>query len=333
MRDGERDIVEMSPDEASAALQPFVDHCVDAYDLGGAEVTLLNLSENATYLIRDGDDRRILRVHRRNYHDRQAIESELTWLAALQRSGTVRTPAVIPAADGAQVVRRDDFGRLAVCFEFLEGAEPDSGQGALTSFARLGGVTAKLHEHARTWSPPTGFRRFSWDLAAVLGPQARFGDWRSGPHVEGEVATVLGAAANLVGARLQRLGVGREHFGLIHADLRLANLLAHGDEIGVIDFDDTGFGWYLADFGGAVTFIETDPRLPELSAAWCEGYRRVAPLSDQQEHELLTFVMLRRLMMLGWLASHASTPTAEELAPTYAAESSQLAETYLSSHG
>jgi len=42
----------------------------------------------------------------------------------------------------------------------------------------------------------------------------------------------------VIGARLARFGSGAARFGLIHADMRLANLLVDGDDVCVIDFDD-----------------------------------------------------------------------------------------------
>src|SRR5215469_9959203 len=65
-----------------------------------AAVSLLQVSENATFLVDDpGQGRSVLRVHRLGYHSAAAIESELRWLDALRDAG-VRTPRVLPARDG-----------------------------------------------------------------------------------------------------------------------------------------------------------------------------------------------------------------------------------------
>ena len=47
-----------------------------------------------------------------------------------------------------------------------------------------------------------------------------------------------------------------ERFGLVHADLRLANLLVEDEKVNVIDFDDCGYSWFMYDFGTAVSFID-----------------------------------------------------------------------------
>ncbi len=103
---------------------------------------------------------------------------------------------------------------------------------------------------------------------------------------------------------------------LVHADMRVANLLVDGDTLSVIDFDDCGFSWYLYDFAAAVSFIEHEPFIPELQAAWIAGYRTVAPLSDEECAILPVFIMLRRMLLTAWIASHSETPTAQALGET-----------------
>src|SRR6266516_1694797 len=74
-----------------------------------ATVRLLNVSENATYLVDDPDSgQSILRVHRLGYHSEAEIESELAWMDALRAEAGVRTPRVLPAADGRRVVTTTD---------------------------------------------------------------------------------------------------------------------------------------------------------------------------------------------------------------------------------
>jgi Ser/Thr protein kinase RdoA (MazF antagonist) len=112
--------------------------------------------------------------------------------------------------------------------------------------------------------------------------------------------------------------------------MRLANLLVDGPDVGVIDFDDCGFSWYLYDLGSSLSFIEHLPVVPELIDSWTTGYRTVAPLSPQEETELPTFVMLRRLLLVAWVGSHSAVPEAQALGAAFTTVSCDLAETYLS---
>ena len=296
---------------------------------------LINLSENATYLVEDGVRATILRVHREGYHSRAAIESELDWLAAVGAEAGVATAAVIPATDGERVVTVpvDGRARHAVMFERLPGAEPAAAALGPAGFATLGAITARLHRHSRGWTRPAGFTRFAWDWAHALGAEARWGRWQDGVAVGPAQEAVLGAAADIVRDRLAAFGDGPDRYGLVHADLRLANLIVDGDRIAAIDFDDCGFSWFGYDFAAAVSFLEHDPRIPQWQAAWLSGYRTEAPLAAADERMLPTFVMLRRLMLVAWMGSHPHSRECQEIGPSYTAGSCELADRYVRSGG
>ena len=316
-------------------LEAFARAALTQYGIGpDATLSLLNISENATYQVDDpaSGKRTVLRIHRPGYHSRAAIESELTWLNTLRDSQVVRTPAVLPATSGDGVVLAAIAGgetRQAVMFDWCPGIEPPEDR-LVEDFHQLGQITARLHEQAKHWRRPANFTRFTWDFETSLGEHGHWGRWRDGMGVGLEEAEVLGRAASLMDRRLQAFGAGPDKFGLIHADLRLANLLLDGDDIYVIDFDDCGFGWFLYDLGSAVSFIEHYPQIPEMVASWSEGYRTVAPLSAADERELQTFIMFRRLLLVSWIGTHSGTDIAVALGEEYSATSCVLAERYLS---
>ena len=74
-----------------------------------------------------------------------------------------------------------------------------------------------------------------------------------------------------------------------------------------------------------------DSRIPELKQAWVRGYRSIRPLSEEDEAEIPTFVMMRRLALLAWIGSHSEVDIAKELAPTFAPVSEELGRNYLAS--
>ena len=100
-------------------------------------------------------------------------------------------------------------------------------------------------------------------------------------------------------------------------------------ETWVIDFDDCGFGWFMYDFAAAVSFIEDDERVPIFKECWIKGYERQQkiPLSARQEMD--TMMMLRRMALLAWVGSRIESTEPQKLAPTFAATTARLAESYL----
>jgi Ser/Thr protein kinase RdoA (MazF antagonist) len=302
----------------------------------GTTVELLNVSENATFLVSDPETgSSVLRVHRLGYHTKREITSELAWMDALRAGAGVRTPRVLAAADGRRVVTVPERGRgvarHCVRFEFLPGTEPEE---ELTGshFAELGEITARMHRHAREWSRPPWFTRFHWDYTAAFGEQARWGRWQDGIAVGPSERRVLTRLDDVLRARLTAFGTGPARYGLVHADTRLANLLVHDGSVSVIDFDDSGFSWYLYDLGTAVSFFEHSPEVPALVDSWLDGYRRVGELSAEDQAEIWTFIMFRRLLLVAWIGSHRGVDIAAELGGGYTRGSCDLAESYLSRH-
>ena len=314
---------------ARAALAP--------YGIGeDAALCLVNVSENYTYRVDDPATGRAyaVRLHRPGYHSAEAIASELMWIDALRADGVVDSVVAVPAADGRLVTQAalpDVEKRNVVLFEWAEGAPPDpEAPDPLPGYRTLGRIAARMHGHARRWPRPASFTRLSWDFDHTLGAHGHWGRWQDGVGVEGDTLALFQRTADVIERRLVAYGTGPERFGLCHSDQRLANLLEDGDTIRVIDFDDCGSGWFMHDFATTVSFFEEHPRVPDFKAAWIEGYREVAPLALEDEDELDTFVMLRRLMLVTWIGSHYAFATeAQELGEGFTVDTVPLAETYL----
>lgn len=297
------------------------------------DLRLLTISENATFRAHDPVSTRdvVFRVHRPGYHTRDEIESELAWLGALGRDGIVATLTPIPQLDGTLIADIDDDGvtRHVVAFSLVAGREPTEGEDLPRWFRELGAINARLHAHAKSWTPPEGFIRKVWDYEAMLGEVRLWGDWRAGLGLDAEGKAVLERTSLVLRDLIETYGKDADKFGLVHADMRVANLLVDGETLSVIDFDDCGFSWYLYDFAAAISFTEHEPNVPELQAAWIEGYRTVAPLSDEECAILPVFIMLRRMLLTAWVASHAETPTAQSMGESYTQGTVALARAFL----
>jgi Ser/Thr protein kinase RdoA (MazF antagonist) len=299
-------------------------------------VSLVNLSENATFKFEAPDGRRwALRIHRDGYHSKAAIASELSWIMALRKSGVVTTPSPVRGRDG-EIIQQLAHHRMArprngVLFDWETGVEPNIGEDLIETFQQLGEVTARMHAHARAWKRPAGFERLTWDFDTSLGEQnPHWGRWRDGIGVDAAKAKLFDRTVECIGQRLAKFGKAADRFGLIHGDLRLANLLIDDGLVKVIDFDDSGFGWYLYDAATPVSFYEHEPQVPDLIEAWKDGYRRVAYLSKEDEAEIPTFVMLRRLLLIAWIGSRKDTDLAKSMGIAFTEGTAALCESYLS---
>jgi Ser/Thr protein kinase RdoA (MazF antagonist) len=330
------DFNDLSYDEQLPILRELADAAMRRYALPDhLNVKMVNLSENATFKLESPDGRRwALRIHRAGYHSKAAIASEIAWLTDLRKSGVVTTPATVNGEDG-QIIQQVHHERMprhrnVVLFDWETGAEPGIGQDLQKPFAILGEVTARMHLHARRWKRPAWFRRLTWDFDTSLGDKApHWGHWRDGVGVDASREKLLRRTVELIGKRLAAYGKSQDRFGLIHCDLRLANLLIDCNSVKVIDFDDCGFGWYMYDAATPVSFYEHEPQVPDLIESWKAGYRRVLPLSAEDEVEIPTFVMLRRLLLVAWIGSHHETELARSMGLPYTEGTMALCDDYL----
>lgn len=326
----------MYTDETIAAFTNELKTLLSQWGYSGqAEVKLLTISENATFLVTDADSNKnaVFRVHRPAYHTITEIESELQWIKDLRATNTVDTPEPLAKTDGTYIATFTYEGEefAVVSFAFMDGQEPRPSDPLEEGFVILGAISARLHKHAQTWNFPANFQRKTWDYDAALGTIAYWGDWRDARGLDAEGIAIIEQACAKIKHNLEAYGQTKDNFGLIHADLRLANLLIKGEQLGVIDFDDCGIGWFMYDFASAISFFEESPEIPKLQRSWLEGYKKERDLSQADEDMLATFIMYRRILLTAWLGSHSETPTAEEFGDGYAKTTVQLCKNYLKS--
>jgi len=324
-------------EEKLKRLEQVAHAAVPAFGLPARSgVRMINLSENATYKVETPDGRRFaMRVHRAGYHSRNAIASELAWVEALRAGSPVITPVPRPGADGELIQTVSIPGmdpRQVVLFAWEEGAEPSEDE-LLGPFETLGFVTAQMHAFTRKWPPPEHFERLTWDFEGAFGPMAHWGSWCDGMGLDREKTALFSRVVDLIEKRLQRFGKDPHRYGLVHCDMRLANLMIDGEKTKVIDFDDCGFSWYLYDCATALSFIEHRPDVPQLVDAWVRGYRRALDLPEEDVAEIPTFIMFRRMLLIAWIGSHSETDLAQSMGVAYTNDTVALAEDYLERFG
>ncbi|KAA8733273.1 phosphotransferase [Acinetobacter qingfengensis] len=324
-------IVEQNENLSRAELLCLAEQAMRLYPAKyQGQVQLLCQSENATFLITTATERYALRIHRPNYHQKHEIESELKWLDALNDYG-VAVPQAILSEQGERVQTislSNDVIRYAVLFEWIEGEMPTT-EVDPQAFRQLGQINAKLHNHSKAWQYPDNFQRIIWNHETMVSPQGHWGDWRHATHLNRNDHIVIEETIQRIDHELKDFGKSSDRYGLIHADLRLTNLLLQNDRIGVIDFDDCGMSWYMHDLAAAISFNEHYAAAPEWIENWIEGYEREAHISNEEYALIPTFVMQRRIQMLAWIGSHAQTEMALSLGNDWANQTVRLCKKYL----
>lgn len=304
---------------------------LDHYDLpAGAMLRLISLSENATFIVEGEQPLGILRMYLSNAKRLAAVRSELAWIEALRRDAAVDTPGVLRTRDGDTLAcfAIDGTERVCAMFEYIPGTELSDHDPR--TYGQVGRIAALLHEHGKRWARPAGFVRKIWDLETILGKDADWGDWRAGPGLAPESRVLLERTEQLIRQRLGEYPVSADRGGLVHCDLRAANLMIDPDgRIWAIDFDDCGISWFLWDLCSTTTFIEHLPKVDDIVQAWLTGYRQVRQLGEEDIGIIPDLVMLRRLHIFAWLGSHPASDLANTLRGTYCAATCDVARQYL----
>jgi Ser/Thr protein kinase RdoA (MazF antagonist) len=277
------------------------------------EPRLIKYRENAVFEIaNDAGQRGVLRVHRHGYRTEAELCSELAWMDALRVKG-IETPPILQTEDGDRVLMIDSAGveRACTALGWVEGEPPEDD--LVESFRLVGSAAARIHDHGAGWTPPAWFSRPTLDERSIFGPGAVWGDFAQLAALETEQRKLLVRAADAVRSLLCRFEKTDASWGLIHADLMPDNLLQHGDNLRIIDFDDCGFSWFVNDLATALAMRLNHPLIEDLQGAWLEGYREVRILPEEQLDFLPALLMARLLQFLGWGHTRPNSPIVCEL--------------------
>lgn len=269
---------------------------------GGRVVRLLSHRENAVHemALPDGT-RAALRLHRPGYQASAAIRSELDWCAGLAAAG-LPVPGPLAAADGQQLAELDR-GQMASAVTWAAGAPiGQAGQPLPFPPARaaelhrdLGALLARIHAATDRLTLPAGFTRPRWDMAGLLGDSPLWGAFWTHPEATADTRARLIRARDLLRARLAGLPLTAPDFGLIHADVLRENIfLAPDGSLGLIDFDDSGWGYRLYDLGTVLSQNLYEPDFDGLCDALMAGYGT----TDRAMVQAMT--LMRCCASVGW---------------------------------
>jgi len=296
-------------------LRQLALEALKAHGLGRASLRPLKHWNNTTFAVSAGPRRLVLRLNRPGFQDEAAIRSEIHWLQALAAAG-LRVPAPVPTRNGALVVSASAPGvpeaRDCALFAWLPGRFLDRSLGP-AHLEAVGHFTARLHNTPLVL--PAGFARKRWDLHTLMGGDPGIDREAIKSYLKRGEGRVIGAVCARLEKTLGELGEGKEHWGLIHADLHPGNLLFQGKEVGAIDFDDCGWGYYLYDLAVILSELRGRPAYPKLRRALLQGYCQLRPLPDGFERHLETFMAGRLLGLAIWTAGVPDHPENRRRAP------------------
>lgn len=308
---------------AAAEVQRLARAALRSYDVPShAELTPIRLLNNAVFEVRAGDAHYVLRIHRPEYREAAHVRSELEFLAfaAEQVEGTrTRVPRPVVARSGELVVEAD--GRRCTLLTWLDGRVLRAGRGLGTRGVHaLGRALAHLHDAAVRFRPSPGFDVPTWDADGMFTAASPYRPGRFHGALSREDLALFREVEERTRATFELLRRDGHELRVIHSDVVLVNChfrrRRDGWEVGVLDFDDLGWGFLLYDLcpllGNLLDFPES---YRTLSRAFLAGYRSVRSLPPELEAHFPVLMAARHAEVCVWLFGlHRTTGTGPPIA-------------------
>lgn len=258
--------------------------------------------------------------------DVDALRSEILWIRDLRRDTGFVLQQPVPSLKGEEleIIRHPLTGTEVPCMllTWLEGdmfsqKEPDA-----EDLAReFGRVQAIFHSQAKSWRPPTGFKRLVYDGAMLAQALPDLEQGVAPGIVRTKDLKLAVEASEKIAGLMTKMPRTPDVWGMIHADwvgnlvvlkrdatartavaqapgLHPDSACAPAPKIVPIDFSLSGFGHYLLDIAIGISNLKRHLRGPYLS-----GYG--IPLSDEDKYCVSAFILM---MIFVTAAKHVFNP-------------------------
>ncbi len=233
----------------------------------------------------------------------------MQWLGALKLETSLIVPEPVHNLDGRLVttITPDESTEAHHCVvrRWVAGEPPEPGLPPAL-MEQIGAFTAEMHRYSERFAPEAGFVRPRWDWERLFGAGSILQNANIMMTLPSKQRAILDAAGEQIRSALSCPGKPALCEGLIHADLHMDNILICNSEVGVIDFDDCGFGYYLFDIACVLESFQrrvfVDPaEYREAREALLRGYARIRPLAPDFDEYLDICMSLRDMVTVDFI--------------------------------
>ena len=282
-------------------MRKLAQSALNDYELGDIRISFLRQAGNTLFRINQVNPGRLskpdlykpgqylLRIHDPGYQTPSAVELELEWLSSMCREATLPVPEPALTLAGRPCTQAAVPGvpgkRVCSLLRWVKGRELEREEVQPHHYTALGELMAKMHRHSANWQPPAGSSKRKYDWDGLFRKEKKDGSlsneiWQLLPPEFVEAFEVVSREVKQI---MDRWGKGPTDYGLIHGDLGMgANVLVWKEDVRVIDFDDSGFGYYMYDLSIVLEDSQDHQIQSRFRDALLEGYTRILPLSDDQ---------------------------------------------------
>jgi len=274
---------------------------LDTYGLSEARFKLVRIAGNAVFRVYVKNPEHIdtskepyensqylLRIHDSSEQTTNAIKLEMMWLNAICYETGLHVPKPIPNMEGDFVTRCSipeiPDGRDCTLLHWLKGRRVIKNIRPL-HFQAQGEVMAQLHNHAVKWKPPKNLtkRRFDYDGLFKDDAGADFPNSAVWPLLPNRYLKPYKIVAQKIRQVMNDWGKKPDVYGLIHGDCGVdANVLFWKGRAHIIDFDGSGFGYYIYDLAITLEHCWEEKAYMQYRDALLKGYSKYRSVPVEQ---------------------------------------------------
>lgn len=272
-------------------------NALEQYDLDVTRVRLITNEFNGIFRVDTATgDKYVLRVTLpEGGHGLDAVCGEMVWLDALSRDTDLSVPRPLAARNGQLVVEAESAGvpqpRLCAIFGWVSGTNLAD---HLTpeNVSRLGELSARLHAHAATFTPPAGFTALRFDKVFPFPEPVVLLQDKYRHLFPPERRAIYERAIAWAQEAIDRLQASGEPMRVTHGDLHQWNVRVYRGVLSPIDFEELMWGWPVQDIATTLYYFP-EPNFQELRAAFQRGYTCHNPWPERYPGEIDAFIAAR----------------------------------------
>lgn len=275
----------------------ILNKAIDLYDIDKQNIKYLGGFENIVYEYTKDSQNYILRFVHSAHRTCDLVEAEIEFIDYLYHNGG-NVSQVVLSENGNTIEKIDGINNdYFVVTSFVKA------KGALVKVSeiddefnyRFGKAVGKLHALTKTFSPVK--RRHQWHEENLIVDLAQ-------RYLKKEDAFVIDKLDNLV-AKLKKLPMDIDSYGLIHTDLHFGNIFVDGEAFTFFDFDDSCYKHFISDIAIIIFYqfgtqnlsdSEKEEKTLKLLKHFCKGYLEVNDLSYKWFDHLIDFLKLREII-------------------------------------
>ena len=295
-------------------MLPLARQIIDGFDLGEFELESINHEFNSTFKVTASSGERFaLRINVNSKRTLPNLRAEIFWVVQLATVEALTVPVPIKNRSGEYISTAWhpmlERNLHAVLFSWLEGEE--LGDEPTEEMMRATGrAMARMHAASRDTDLPEDASLpivddVFWDNGDSIEPS---------DLVTTEEKAIIAKAVEKIEAITRDL-YSRNRPQLIHADIHPWNVMWHGSDVAIFDFDDCVIGLPVQDIAVTLYYNDTD----EQDAAFLAGYQELAPLPEFTHDEMSALKLQRRIVLLSYILE-TENPEHRAMVPEYLAK-------------